>query len=318
MNVRRISWGLIVLFVGLILLFSNLGYINFNWFAVFSLWPVLLILLGLSFMLPERSESRYIMVFATVGVLVLFAYQGLKTPTKNGWWGFNFNEHTEFNENERGSDPKISRSNTSFSRDLEPGIRHATLNMDGGAITYRIGKSTNKLFQAKTSSNVSNFSLSDKTNGDNITLDFKMRNQKNTELKRKDIHNNAEINLSATPVWNINLEIGAGKADFDLSDYKIRRLDIEGGVSSIQVKMGIPFENETQIDFDGGLASFELSIPKEAACRIVSDSALSSQKFTGFIKQEDGSFVTDNYNSAEKKFAVSIDSGLSSFSVNRY
>jgi len=274
--------------------------------------------LGLSFMLPERSESKYIMVFATVGVLVLFAYQGLKTPTNNGWWGFNFNEKPELNENNQDSDSEISRSNTSFSRELDPSIRYATLNIDGGAIAYRIGKSTDKLFFAKASSNMSNFSLSDKTNGENITLDFKMRDQKNTGLKRKDIHNRAEINLSAVPIWNINLEIGAGKANFDLSDYKIRKLDIDGGVSSIQVKMGMPSENETQIDFDGGLASFELNIPKEAACRIVSESALSSQKFTGFIKQEDGSFVTDNYNSAEKKFAVSIDSGLSSFSVNRY
>src|SRR5690606_36991853 len=87
MNVKRVSWGLVVLFVGLILLLTNLGYIEFNWFAVFSLWPVLLILVGLSFLLPEREESRYVMILATVGVLVLFAYQGLKTP-RGHWFDF--------------------------------------------------------------------------------------------------------------------------------------------------------------------------------------------------------------------------------------
>src|SRR5690606_40601085 len=91
MNVKRVSWGLVVLFVGLILLFSNLGYIQFNWFAVFSLWPVLLILVGLSYLLPEREESRYVMIFATLGVLVLFTYQGLRTPSE-AWFNFEFNK----------------------------------------------------------------------------------------------------------------------------------------------------------------------------------------------------------------------------------
>src|SRR5690554_1095165 len=102
MNVRRVSWGLVVLFVGLILLLSNLGYIQFNWFAVFSLWPVLLILVGLSFLLPEKEESKYVMIFATVGVLVLFAYQGLKSP--NGpWFDFQFNsEDSEAWQGEEG------------------------------------------------------------------------------------------------------------------------------------------------------------------------------------------------------------------------
>src|SRR5690606_22468461 len=79
MNNRRISWGLIVLFIGLVLLLTNLDYIEFNWLAVFSLWPVLLILLGLSFMLPYKPEGKYIMIIATVATLALFAYKGLRS-----------------------------------------------------------------------------------------------------------------------------------------------------------------------------------------------------------------------------------------------
>lgn len=322
MDVRRISWGLIVLFVGLVLLFSNLGYINFNWFAVFSLWPVLLIIFGVSFILPDKAESKYIMALITIGVLVLFAHQGLQPRGSNGGWSFNNGIEGEVEE-EKSIDRKRG-SKEHFSRTLNPETKYATLKIEGGAVSYHIGKSNNDLFKAEASSNIGGFSLLHMEQGrtgvasaEHVTLDFKMQSQKSIKLN-KDVQNIAYINLSAVPIWDIELEIGAGKADFDLTDYKMVKLDIDGGVSSINVKMGMPYENEVQVNFDGGLANFELAIPKGAACRIVSDSALSSQRFEGFIKQEDGSFVTENYNASQKKFAVNIDSGLSNFSVRRY
>jgi len=301
MNNRRISWGLIVLFIGLTLLLTNLGYIDFNWLAVFSLWPVLLILLGLSFMLPYKPESKYIMIVATVATLALFAYKGLESR----------NEDQRFHSD--------SRSGTAvFSRDLDSEIKYATLNIEGGAIRYRIIGSTDKLFYAETRSNSSSFSLSDKTNGEKSTLDFIMRGKKDIEPNESNIRNNAIIRLNKDLVWDIDLEIGAGVADFDLSNYKIKKVEVDGGVSSVNIRMGMPFEKESAIELKGALASFELNIPDEAACKIISKSALSSQDFEDFNKQKDGSYITDNYNTADKRFIITMESGLSSFSVKRY
>jgi len=301
MNNRRISWGLIVLFIGLVLLLTNLNYIDFNWLAVFSLWPVLLILLGLSFMLPYKPESKYIMIIATVATLALFAYKGLRSV----------NEEQSFNSDNRDG-------TAIFSRDMEPGIKFATLNIEGGAISYRMGESTDKLFYAETRSNTNSFSLSDKTSGENSTLDFVMRGKEGVDLNKSNIRNNANIRLNKDLVWDIDLKIGAGAADFDLSQYKVRKVKVDGGISSVNIRMGMPFENESAIELKGGLASFELNIPNGAACRVVSKSALSSQDFGGFNKQEDGSYITDNYNTADKRFIITIESGLSSFSVKRY
>src|SRR5690554_1081950 len=170
MNNRRISWGLIVLFIGLVLLLTNLDYIEFNWLAVFSLWPVLLILLGLSFMLPYKPESKYIMIIATVATLALFAYKGLRT----------IDEGQGFSSNNRNGAAV-------FSRDLDPGIKFATLNIEGGAISYRMRGSTDKLFYAETRSNTNSFSLSDKTKGENSTLDFVMRGKEGVELNKNNI-----------------------------------------------------------------------------------------------------------------------------------
>jgi hypothetical protein len=301
MNNRRISWGLIVLFIGLVLLLTNLDYIEFNWLAVFSLWPVLLILLGLSFMLPYKPESKYIMIVATVATLALFAYKGLRSV----------NDGQRFSTDVRSGAAILTR-------DLEPGVKFAKLNIEGGAISYRIEESTDKFFYAETRSNTSSFSLSDKTNGESSTLDFVMRGKTGVELNENNIQNNAIMRLNKDIVWDIDLKIGAGSAEFDLSEYKVRKVEVDGGVSSVNIKLGMPFENESTVELKGGLLSFELSVPNDAACRIVSKSALSSQDFQGFNKQEDGSYITDNYNTADKKFTINMNTGMSSFSVKRY
>ncbi len=301
MNIRRISWGLIVLFIGLILLLTNLDYIDFNWLAVFSLWPVLLILLGLSFMLPYKPESKYIMIVATVATLALFAYKGLEPR----------NETQNFHSDRRGG-------TAVFSRDLSPEIKYGRLNIEGGAISYRMSGSTDKLFYAETRSNASSFSLSEKTKGENTTIDFIMRGKDGIEFNENNIQNNAIMRLNKDLIWEVDLKIGAGAADFDLSNYKVKKVEVDGGVSSINIRMGMPFEKESTMELKGGLASFELNIPDEAACKIVTKSALSSQNFEGFNKQEDGSYITDNYNTTDKKFLITMESGLSSFSVKRY
>ena len=107
-------------------------------------------------------------------------------------------------------------------------------------------------------------------------------------------------------------------ADFDLSAFKVRKLKIEGGVSSVKVKMGMPAEALSNVDFEGGVSSLDIQVPAEAGCIIFTESALSSLNFPGFTKQGDGSYQTDNYTNAPKKIEIKLENGLSSISVNRY
>ena len=307
MNIKRVSWGLVVLFVGLILLFTNLGYIQFNWFAVFSLWPVLLILVGLSFLLPEKEESKYVMIFATLGVLVLFTYQGLRTPSEP-WFNFQFNKE---DTGEQQEEQPVHAEH--FRREFDAKIKRASLTLEGGVISYEIAESTDELFVADTKSQF-NFSLADKRDGDQVELDFVMRSEGEHTVKGD---NKVVMHLNTLPLWDIKLSLGAGRADFDLSEYKVQKLEVEGGVSSVKIKLGMPLE-ETEIKLESGLASFEILIPRGSACRIVSDSALSSNDFEGFTKQADGSFISGDYHRATHKFTVNMESGLSRFQFRQY
>jgi hypothetical protein len=125
------------------------------------------------------------------------------------------------------------------------------------------------------------------------------------------------MRLNDNPIWDIKVEMGAGEADFDLTSYKIRSLRFEGGAASFQAKLGSK-ESKTDVFVETGVASVEIDVPKSAGCRIVVDSGLSSKDFSGFTKQSDGTYKTDNYNTALNKININLKGGLSSFEVRKY
>lgn len=54
MDAKRITTGIIFLFIGIILLLSKMDIIDFNWFEVFRYWPLLIILVGVNILVPKK------------------------------------------------------------------------------------------------------------------------------------------------------------------------------------------------------------------------------------------------------------------------
>ncbi|MGF1922670.1 MAG: hypothetical protein ACQUHE_00715 [Bacteroidia bacterium] len=115
----------------------------------------------------------------------------------------------------------------------------------------------------------------------------------------------------------MNVFIGAGEVDFDLSNYKVRTFNIDGGMASIDVKIGDMLAI-TDVNMQLGMADITIKIPKGSGCRIKTKTGLSSKDFDGFNKLENGTYETANYQSSSKKIFINLDGGLSDFKVKRY
>ena len=309
MNLGKASLGLIVIFVGVFILLNNVGIVYFSWSAVVYFWPVLIILAGVNILLPKRIEGQLLSIMATIIVLLFFAYQGLK-----GSNGSSFLSNVKEVENTAKSGEADL-----FSEDYREEITEAKLKISGGALEYTIKEPSTKLIDIEAYSSVSSVLISSgRTEGNAVGLEFTQQGDKKFTRKGLKARSKATIRLNPNPIWDIKLEIGAGVADFDLSAFKVRKLKIEGGVSSVKVKMGMPAEALSKVDFEGGVSSLDIHVPAEAGCIIFTESALSSLNFPGFTKQGDGSYQTDNYTNAPKKIEIKLENGLSSISVNRY
>src|SRR5690606_30614387 len=205
-----------------------------------------------------------------------------------------------------------------LSRDYDEKVDHAELNISGGAVEFKISDTSDKLIDIEANSTFSSFALSSILNNGKATLDFTQKDTDGRKVKSLGKANRALIHLNQNPIWDINLEIGASTADFDLKPFKVRKLKIEGGASSIKVVLGMPVEESSKIDFEGGVSSLKLQIPKEAGCIIYAEAGLSSLKFSGFVKQEDGTYLSENYKESPKRIEIKLENGLSSIEVSRY
>ncbi len=314
MKTENIIWGLILVFIGSILLLDNFDVIDFYWRTVWRLWPLLLVIIGANIIFSGKHSQTgtVISIVITVVALGFIAYYGTRPqPDSRGWW-------PNVNIDIDNKKDKAFKSNASFSEPFESRIQQAELNIAGGATVYELEDTTANLFDAEVDQSWGNYSL-EKVSKDSIeVLNFRMKNHnKKWNFDSDTKANEVRLRLNKKPVWDINVETGAGETNFDLTPFKVRNLKFKGGAASFEVKLGEPV-TITDVVAETGVAEIKISVPSTAGCKIKVESGLSSKDFEGFTQQADGSYITSNYNSSAKKINISLKGGLSDFEVNRY
>jgi hypothetical protein len=314
MKTEKIIWGLVFIFGGAVLLLDNFDLIDFSWGVIWRFWPIILILIGAN-MLLARADARYgaaASIFITVAALGFIGYMGATSEDSSD---FNFSFHRNDRDDDDGR-PSRKFTSSVFTEPFKAGTGHAELNVQGGAIEYVLKDTTTDLFKAEVKRNYGNFSMA-KTSRDSLeVLTFKMTGKQKWNSGRNN-GNKAVILLNRAPIWDINVELGAGETNFDLTPFKLRKVSFEGGVASFNAKVGMPV-GETTINAETGVAECTISVPEGAACQINVDSGLSSHSFNGFKKVSDGTYKTDNFDSATNRIIINLEGGLSDFNVKRY
>lgn len=257
----------------------------------------------------STSAAPILIAAITIITLAFVGYQGTRPDRSRSWLHFD-------NDHDNGRQDTGWTSSNTFSEPYS-GIKRASLNIQGGATSYRLGDSTSNLFEADVKQQYGRYTLNKTTEDSVEVLNFRMRNNKQRWRLDEMEGNETRIRLHRSPVWDIKIEMGAGEAIFDLTNYKVRTLRFEGGAASFEAKLGSE-ELITDVFVETGVASVEIEVPSESGCRIEVESGLSSKDFIGFIKQADGTYETSNYATAANKINISLKGGLSSFEVKKY
>ncbi|MCE7061306.1 LiaF transmembrane domain-containing protein [Dyadobacter sp. CY343] len=348
---RGLVWGGVLIIFGMIWLLRNLNLVNINWDEVLPYWPVLLILAGA--LLLAGGRERGSAVGGLVALLITLAvFGGIVNRThrafdnRNNNWNFGWDDYDNDNHNDdedlgyhdgdNGHDGEKSdeekdadyerehRSgsgrpiNGSYKYEMEDFIQKANFNLEGGAGSFKLEGNTTKLFEASTKSTIVGFLSNTSVNrlDKSATVNLKME-EGNVKIKNGEISNQAKIQLNDKPVWSIDLGIGAGKGDFDFSDYKVEKLKVSTGVADMDIKMGDKLAS-SQIDIEAGVASVTIDIPRSVGCELRIDGALNAKNIDGLDKVGSGLYRSQGYESAEKKIIIDFEGGLTSININRY
>ncbi|EHQ25289.1 LiaI-LiaF-like domain-containing protein [Mucilaginibacter paludis] len=324
--------GTILVIIGILFLMDNFGLIHFSWSNFFHLWPIILVIAGVNLVFSHNRSGvataiKIIVLIVGLGFLI---FSGLRRHQYDNNWDFGFNRHYDYNDSDTTDDNDDDEmdgdsivkveGNGHYQEAYKPEIKLARLNITGGGTSYTLKDATNNLFEADTKEYSDRYVLTSSVDSATQTLDFDMNNKHHHGIHFNfggNKANKAYIKLNNNPEWEIRVQTGATKLDFDLTNFKIRKLKLEGGAASFHVKMGQPLA-ESRVEVSTGVSEVSLNVPQNAACRITTETGLSSKSITGFQNTGENEYETPGFDKAANKMYIKLSGGISDFKVKQY
>ena len=319
MKIDRLIWGILFLFVGGVLLLDNFNVITFYWRNIWQFWPVILIILGVNVLIGKKESNIGGIISISILVITLgyLFYRGQQPAESSRWYTDRFRGDWNFDD-EGTSDSKDYGQRQLFSEPFSnAGLKTATLNLHCGGTSVRLEDTSDSLFTASVSQRTGRFVYNKELSDTSAVVNLKMDENKKQFRIGKSGSSKIELKLNPQPLWDINMQMGAGGLDLDLTQFKISTMVFEGGAASADIKLGDK-SMLTTVRVKTGVAEVNIKVPKGSGCQIISKTGLSSTDYNGFDKKEDGRYETANFATATHKIYITFDGGLSSFDVTRY
>ena len=298
MKTGKLFWGFFLLTLGALFLLTKYDLLCCSFGFVWDIWPLIFVFWGALVIFKETIARPFISsIFGIFLALLLFGI------VENGINSFDFSESDGF-------------YTEVYNEDYDSFIKTADLEINSGAGLFIIRSSTDKLAEGKAKGSLAEYNFESWKNDDHASVRIELH-KKNFNFFRGRFKNQLEVSLNQNPVWDLNFNIGASKANFDLTEFKVKNVSLHTGVTNGRIKLGDKFDS-TNVDIEMGVASITLEIPETSGCTITSDMALVSRDFPGFSKKYSGYYETENFKSAKKKVFIDVNGGVSSIKVKRY
>jgi len=306
MKTSHIFWGTLFIVLGLLVLINNFTTIFMDWGTIWKLWPVAVILLGISMLIKDKLGKGVV-----AGVAALIIAVSVFATFKTTAHFFHDDFTLVFDDNNNG-EFEVTEYNEAY----DSSITKAFLEFDAGAGSFNIKDTTHQLVMFKTEGFKDKYKLNRLDSDSSSKIQFWMKPIK-FRIGGKNYKNKVDVSLNNNPLWDLDFDIGAATIKLDLTPFKINYLNIDMGAAALDVRLG-DLNDETTVDIDAGASDMDLFVPESSGCQIKTDVALSSKNFHGFEKIKSDLYQTSNFEEAEKKIYIKIDCGVSSISVRRY
>jgi hypothetical protein len=315
MKSKNVFWGIILISIGLLFVLRNFGYIDFGWYSLRQLWPVILVILGIS-LLPINGAVRVVLAFLIVAFSIWFlATNPLHQNSGNSWrdW-FRNSYHQGYNHDADSSDQAMEDMSQYLAESYQADIQNAVLDLDAVAGEFNLDGMSDDLLSFQREGNFGRYYLDANNVGSAVVLRLGMEQHIH---RINNFRNKVSISLHPDPLWDVKVDAGAATIDFDLTPFRVDNIDIDGGASGITLRLGSRHPL-SEVTIDAGAVNVTIEVPASSGCRVKTSTFLSNKNLEGFEKQENGLYLTENYNSAAQRIEISIDAAVSDLNVIRY
>lgn len=292
-NIWSIFWGIVFVSIGVLLLLGNLDLLNVDWSSVWRLWPVVIIIAGFSILASTHWIWRVlsaITILLTLAALAWFA-TGHTAP----------NERTHIDQVAIQANTAVTEGNV----DINAGASKLSItsHMQGALVDAKLestGLTLDK--QESVTGTVQKVTLSA------VTKDNWWR------ASRRNIW---DISVSEQLPLTMVIKAGASETTADLTNTKLRSLDINAGASSLDMTLGAKEPKQT-VSIDSGASTITLRVPKESGVSLTLHGGLNSKNLADLKSINEDTYQSPNFATAKQQIAITADAGVANFTIVRY
>lgn len=306
MKTKNIIWGFILVLIGVLFILKNLDIIYFSWYSLWKLWPLVLVMIGVT-ILPVKDGIK---VALAIIVLIAAAFFLVYYPD----FGHRNDDNSISNSGDNSSSNDREEIDQRIFEVYDSTITEANFTFDAAAGDFTINQSTEDLFEFEKDGNLGRYTYSIKELGPKREISIELEKG---HIINADLKNKVTIKLNPNPDWDVKVDVGAANIELDLASFKIRKLNIDGGASSINLRLGT-LQAESKIKINSGASSITIKVPREFACEVNTSTVLSSKDLEGFNKVGNGTYVTPDFSEKAKNIVIDVEAAVSSLTVERY
>ncbi len=298
MRYKNLFWGIFFIVIG-VLWFLNMKNIVVIYYSnIYSLWPLVLIWMGIS-IIPIKNGYKISMdlLVLALAIYILLAPNNYQHSTLSP---------IEKEQSKMLFEKKTDSVKISQTVDL-------SMSLYGGSFTIGPGSDIVNVFgKEKKAQKISiKHEIDDINSHSDIELNYHIFSSLANE-------SNYKILLHLLPIWSINLDAGAAKCAFDLSDFKVRKININAGVTDVYIKLGALY-SDVALTIATGVAIANIEVPSNMQCIVYDESGFTRLDLNDFNKQEKNKYISNNTNDESKGVIhINIQSGMSNVNIKRY
>lgn len=314
MKTGNLIWGIFLITFGILLLLGQFDLINFSFWSIFKLWPLVLVLVGVSLLSIGKTAKIIASIIISASIFIMAFTVDMKPDFVK-----TFEERIICYNSDYDSDIYDNDTLDVASQNSEP-LDYTTekgkLDLVLALGSYKIqGDNGGNLYDFNYNPDVIKYKVSSKKEEGVNKIEIAPFSKIKDTVGR--VNNTGVLKLNSQIPWEIEIESATSSLYADLSSLKVDKLDISGGVSNLDIKLG-GMVKVCNVEIDAGISKIKISIPKDVGCKIIEDGAIQSLKLNGgFYSKGDVKF-SDNYDSAINKININLDNGISSVTIDRY
>jgi hypothetical protein len=288
-------WPVVLIGAGVVFLLNNLGLVGWDvWGTLLRLWPVLLIAIGLDLLVGRRFPVGSALLAGVLVVVLALAVQGALPLAVNA-----------------SASANVDRTET---------VSQATEGAARATVDIRFGSGELNVNPLPSDSGQLVEGTADLSRGESLRQDYRKNGDAGyftlesggswssgpdfffDQAKSWDLGLNRDLPL------DLKVNPGAGRSTLDLVNLTLRRLDVEGGVGQVTVKL--PVTGKYTVRINAGVGQVIVMVPEGLAARIQVDGGLGGVSAQGDFTREGDTYVTGDYAGAENRATVEVDGGV--------